>query len=277
MLGLFRLLSLLPLGVLQAAGALLGMLVYLGSAGYRRRLLTNLAGAGLPSALAWPCARQAGRMVGELPWIWFRPAARVLARVACDDIAVLEAAERKGRGVLFLTPHLGAFEVTARYYAARAPITVLFKPPKQAALAGLLAAARNAGAMRSAPTTLAGVRALLRALRSGQAVGLLPDQVPGGGEGRWTAFFGEPAYTMTLPQRLADATGASVVLAVGERLRTGRGWRLHLQAFDQAPTPAALNAAMERLILRWPEQYLWGYNRYKTPAGVAPAAAEQAR
>lgn len=271
----FRLLSRFPLGALQAAGALLGLAVYLLSPTYRARLVANLRSAGLPSRLRWRCAAQAGRMVGELPWVWFRPLGEVAARVRCDDLAVLDEAERAGRGVLFLTPHLGSFEVTARYYAARAPITVLFKPPRQPALAGLLAAARNAGAMRSAPTSMAGVRALLRALRAGEAVGLLPDQVPSAGEGIWSVFFGMPAYSMTLPQRLAASTGAAVVLAVGERLGPGRGWRLRLRLLDGAPPPLDLNQAMEAEIRRLPTQYLWGYNRFKRPAGApAPDGSE---
>jgi KDO2-lipid IV(A) lauroyltransferase len=268
MLRSFRLLARLPLGLLQALGAGLGLLVYLVSPAYRRKLLRNLEIAGLPRELRWSCARHAGRMVGELPWIWFRPRAALARRVRCDDQPVLEAAEREGRGVLFMTPHLGAFEVAARWYATRAPITVLFKPPRQAALAQVLAAARNADDMQSAPTTLAGVRALLRALRRGEAVGLLPDQVPGEGEGQWAPFFGAPAWTMTLPLRLAQASGAVVVLAVGERLGAGKGWHIHFERLAGAPTPEALNAAMERCILRIPAQYLWGYNRYKRPPGA---------
>jgi KDO2-lipid IV(A) lauroyltransferase len=200
----------------------------------------------------------------------------LLARVRCDDVPVLDAAEREGRGVLFLTPHLGAFELTARFYAARAPITVLFKPPKQATLARAMAAGRNAGAMRSAPASLAGVRTLLRALRRNEAVGLLPDQVPGDGEGEWTPFFGAPAYTMTLPLRLAQASGAAVVLATGERLGWGAGWRIHLERMEETPTPRAVNEAMERLVRRLPPQYLWGYNRYKRPAARAPGPPETA-
>lgn len=270
MTGLFRLLSLLPLGMLQALGGLLGLAVFAASPTFRRRTASNLRRAGLSDGLRWRCAMQAGRMLGELPWIWFRDGAGVAARVQCADLAVLEAAEREGRGVVFLTPHLGAFEVTARFYAARAPITVLFRPPRQPALAALLEAARNRDRMRAAPATLSGVRALLRALRAGEAVGMLPDQVPGHGEGVWADFFGAPAYTMTLPERLARATGAAVVLATGERLGLGAGWRLHLERIHDEPTPESLNQAMQRAILRVPTQYLWGYNRYKRPAG-APA------
>ncbi len=259
----------MPLGLLQSLGALFGRLIGLLSASYRSKLAANLAQAGYGGALFAAAAAHAGRMAGELPWVWFRSRQALLARVRCDDLAVLDAAEREGRGILFLTPHLGSWEVTARWYACRAPITVLFKPAKRAALNTVLLAARNQPGMQSVPTTMAGVRGLVRALRRGEAVGLLPDQVPTDGDGRWVEFFGRPAYTMTLPQRLAQMTGAAVVIAFGERLPAGAGWRIHLERVDAEPTPAALNAAMERLIRTRPEQYLWGYNRYKRPAGVS--------
>ncbi|HEY5634718.1 MAG TPA: lysophospholipid acyltransferase family protein [Burkholderiaceae bacterium] len=269
MVKLFRFLALLPLGPMQALGAGLGLLVFALSRSYRRKIAANLALAGLPGSLRARAAAQAGRMVGELPFVWFAPAERVLARVRCDEAEVFDDAVREGKGTLILTPHLGAFEVAARWCASRFALTVLFKPPKQAALASLLAAARNQGAMRSLPTTVGGVRGLLRALRAGEAVGLLPDQVPDSGMGVWVPFFGKPAYTLTLPERLAQSTGAAVLIVWGERLAPGQGWRLHARRLREAPTPEAVNRAMEATILRRPEQYLWGYNRYKSPAGEA--------
>jgi len=208
--------------------------------------------------------------MGELPWVWTRPLAQVAARVDCrpDDIRVLEDAERAGRGVLFVTPHLGAFDVAARWYATRAPIIVLFKPPRKTWLQPLVAFARDRDAMRAVPPTLGGLRALLRALHARQAVGLLPDQVPSAGEGRWAPFFGEPAYTMTLPERLVQQTGARVVVAVCERVARPPGWRLRLEPMHEAPGAEALNARLQQSILRSPEQYLWGYNRYRGPAGA---------
>ena len=267
MLGLFRLLARLPLGLLQSAGAALGVLAYLASPSYRGKILANLERAGLPRSLRWACAGQAGAMVGELPFVWFRDQRELVARVRCDDRQIFDAAQAEGRGVLFMTPHLGAFEMTPRFFAARAPIVVLFKPPRQPSLARVLEVVRNQGAMRSVPTNITGVRALLRALRSGEVVGLLPDQVPDEGQGEWAPFFGEPAYTLTLPQRLVQSTGAAVVLATGERLAFGQGWRIRFERMADIPTPEALNAAMQRLILRLPSQYVWGYNRYKRPRG----------
>jgi len=112
------------------------------------------------------------------------------------------------------------------------------------------------------------VRRLIQALRRGEAVGILPDQAPGVGEGEWTEFFGRPAYTMTLAGRLQQATGAAVVMAFAERLPGGAGYQLHLRRLvADSLTPAQLNRALEDTIRLQPAQYFWGYNRYKTPAG----------
>lgn len=263
---LLRLLGRLPLGVLRALGAALGLMALAGSGSYRRKLRGNLRQAGYPGwAMTLKAAAEAGCTLGELAWVWCRPVAAVAARVRADHLAPLEEAERRGRGIIFVTPHLGGFDVTARYYAARAPIVVMFKPPKQAWLRPLVEMSRNADGLRAVPAASSGVRAMLRALRAGGAVGLLPDQVPALGEGEWAPFFGAPAYSMTLPRGLVMATDAAVVLAAG--IRIPGGWRLHLETFEGVPEPSELNARMQALIQRWPAQYLWGYNRYRQPAG----------
>lgn len=273
---LVRIVGLLPLAMLRAAGALLGHVVYAVSPAYRGRLLANLqqAGYGEAPAIRRRAAAEAGRMVAELPWIWCRTPQEIVRRTSCDSLRVFDEAEAGGRGIIFLTPHIGGFEATARYCAARLPITVLFRPPKQDWLAALVAASRSCPGMRAVPAGPSGLRALLRALRSGDAVGLLPDQVPGEGAGAWAPFFGRPALTMVLPERLAAQTGAAVVLAVGERLPGGQGWRLHLEHMKEPPTPERLNQRLEGLVSRLPGQYLWAYNRYKRPAGAAASPAD---
>ncbi len=265
----------LPLAVLRAAGALLGWVVYAGSSAYRGRLVANLeqAGYGDAPAVRRRAIAEAGRMVAELPWIWAHSPVDIARRMAHDSLRVLDEAEAERRGILFLTPHLGGFEAAARYYATRRPVTVLFRVPKQAWLAALVDSARSCPGMHAVPAGAAGLRALLRALRSGAAVGLLPDQVPGQGAGAWAPFFGRSAFTMSLPERLAAQTGAAVVLAVGERLPGGRGWRLHLERMREPPTPERLNRRLEGLIARLPGQYLWAYNRYKQPTGASAPPA----
>ncbi|MGD9942229.1 MAG: lysophospholipid acyltransferase family protein [Burkholderiaceae bacterium] len=268
--GLLRLAGRLPLRLLRAAGAALGLAVFMASPSYRRKLRANLQQAGFGGrGFAWRAAAEAGRTIGELPFIWTRSGAELSALTIWENPRLFDEIEAAGGGILFLTPHLGAFELSARLYAAtRAPMTVMFKPPNQPALRPLAEFARNGDGLRAVPASLAGVRALLRALRAGGAVGLLPDQVPGAGDGRWAPFFGRPAYTMTLPQRLAQQPGARVLLVACERLPAARGWRLRAEAMPELPTPQAVNARMEGLIRRCPAQYLWAYNRYKRPAGA---------
>lgn len=268
----FHFFARLPLPLLHNLGALAGWAAWLLSPTYRRNFATQIGQAGCGEARAAAIA-ETGKALLELPKIWLRPQAEVVGRVAqVSGWALVEAAWAQGRGILFLTPHLGCFEITAQYYAARRPITVLYRRPKQDWLAPLIEEGRGAN-LKLAPADLSGVRRLLRALKTGEAVGMLPDQVPGKGEGVWAPFFGRPAYTMTLAARLAE-TGATVLLAYAERLPYGAGYHLRLFPLaralegDLAQRAAQINGELEALIRQCPEQYLWGYNRYKVPAGA---------
>ncbi|MBU3737341.1 MAG: lysophospholipid acyltransferase family protein [Rhodoferax sp.] len=271
MAGLFRLFSRFPLAWAHALGAVLGWLVFLVSPVYRRRFLDHAAQAGLAPAQWRSAVAAAGQVLTELPRLWFGAPVPVV----WQGEQAIEAALAAGRGVLFLTPHLGCFEVTAQAYAlrygARQPMTVLFRPPRKPGLRQLVQRARARPGLRTAPASLSGVRQLVRALRQGECVGLLPDQVPPQGQGDWQPFFGRPAYTMTLAHRLAQQEGVTVLLAWGERLPGGRGYCIRVQpvplelAADPAQAGRQINQALETLIRSRPQQYLWGYARYKAP------------
>ena len=286
--GLFRLLSRWPLWLLHALGAVVGWATYWASPTYRQRLVAHCAQAGVGAPSRRAAVAEAGRAMLELPRLWLRPPDQPLSPAPrWTGAEHVEAAHAAGRGIVFLTPHLGSFEVTAQGYAERwgaaHPLTVLFRPARKAWLRGLVDGARARPGLSPAPATLAGVRQMLRALRRGEAVGLLPDQVPPEGLGVWAPFFGRPAYTMTLAARLAQQTGATVLLAWGERLPRGAGFALHFSPLAeplpeggegaQAESAAVVNRAMERLIRQRPEQYLWGYDRYKAPRPQAPFEA----
>lgn len=289
MLILLRWLSRWPLWLLHALGAPLGWLTYTFSPTYRRRFKANVAQAGVAPQVARAAIAEGGRLLTELPYLWLRPLSQsILPRVGIENAGLVEAAFARGRGIVFLTPHMGCFEVTAQAYAERfaptqGPVTVLYRPARKPWLRSLVKTSRTRPGLGAAPATLGGVRQMIRALRRGEAVGLLPDQVPPEGMGVWAPFFGRPAYTMTLAARLVQQTGATLVLAWGERLPQGRGYTVHFSSFDdtlgesaasdsaQAESAAAINRAMERLILQHPQQYLWGYDRYKTPRrGATP-------
>lgn len=271
-----RALARLPLAWLHRAGAGLGWLIYRLSPRYAMRLRDNLRTSGVWAdeadyrRLLRASIAEAGKGLLEIVKIWFAPAEAVSALVACKSWAVAEQALDEGRGLIFLTPHLGCFEASAFYGAQRVPLTILYRPPRLAWLEPLMTAGRARGRASLAPADVRGVRMLYKALRKGEAVGVLPDQAPGAGEGVWVGFFGKPAYTMTLVTRLQRATGAAVILAFAERLPRGAGYELHLERLPAADLDErALNRAIEDLVRRRPEQYLWSYNRYKIPPGAS--------
>jgi KDO2-lipid IV(A) lauroyltransferase len=292
MLSVLRWLSRRPLWHLHAIGAAIGWLAYALSPTYRRRFAANAALAGVAASASRRAIGEAGRLLAELPSLWLRPPqAKLSPPVGWEGANLIDDAHAQGRGIVFLTPHLGSFEVTAQAYAERyaathGPITVLYRPARKRWLRELVDTARARPGLATAPATLAGVRQMIRALRRGEAVGLLPDQVPPAGLGVWAPFFGRPAYTMTLAARLVQQTGATLLLAWGERLPRGAGYVVHVSALGEAlpaDDPASpdaqiasagtVNRAMEALIRQCPQQYLWGYNRYKTPRDVADPRA----
>ena len=276
----FRFFSVFPLWLLHALGAAMGWVTFAASPTYRRRFLENATLAGYCFAEVRAGVAHAGRMVAELPRLWLGapPPCHVVGEGCVNE------AYAAGRGIVFLTPHLGCFELSAQAIAQRwstqhGPITVLYRPARQAWLAKVMETARNRPGMQAVPTTLAGVRQMIKALRRGEAVGLLPDQVPPQGQGVWSPVFGREAYTMTLAARLALQTGATVVLVRCERLPWGRGYQA---CFEPLPAPldavldaavGQINQAMEHMIRQCPQQYLWGYGRYKQPRAEATTGA----
>jgi len=274
---ILRLAGKLPLPLLHALGSVLGWAIYGISPTYRRNLRANLEQAGYTDArVRREAVAAAGKMLAELPALWFRPHAEVAAMVReVNGVDLALAAHAQGKPLLLLTPHMGCFEVTSQYAAMHMPITVLYRPPRLGWLEPLMLEGRSRANVRLVPADLTGVREVFRALQRGEAVGFLPDQVPGEGEGEWAAFFGRPAYTMTLAAKLAERQGVVCFLAFGRRLPHGRGYAIEVKPLPP-PLPGEratrrLNRALEELVRGCPGQYLWSYNRYKTPKGADPA------
>jgi KDO2-lipid IV(A) lauroyltransferase len=272
---LLRQFARLPLPAIHALGSLAGWGLFLGSRRTANRMRNNLRTSKLcgdPATFKRILRRniaESGKGMLETFAIWFRPHQQVLQWVKeCRGWEHVETALAAKRGIIFLTPHLGCFEITSLYYASHHPISVLYRPPRKAWLAPLIHAGRARGQITLAPTNLKGVRGLLQGLKRGEAIGILPDQVPSVGEGEWAPYFGRPAYTMTLVNRLAASTHAAILMAFGERLPDGAGYVIHIEPLDKCDTTTDLNAAVEALVRRRPEQYLWSYPRYKVPRGA---------
>ena len=268
----FKGLAYLPLPVLHFVGSLLGMVL---DKLFRRPaqiLRNNLTQSGVwqnsseYQKILKENIKESGKAILETFAIWYQAEKKLLKLVTqVDGWDEVEIALARGKGIIFLTPHLGCFEITSLYYGSRHPFTVLYRAPKQPWLHPIVVAGRQRGSISLAPANSHGVKQLLQALKRGEAIGILPDQIPAEGEGEWAPLLGRPAYTMTLASKLATKTGAAVFMAFGQRLAHGRGYHIHITALETGAisTPALLNHEIEKQIKQCPEQYLWSYQRHK--------------
>jgi len=278
---LFKPLSLLPLPVLHMLGYLLGIFLYFTNRKNKQRATDNIKQSQLCNDNLKKAVKQnfvnLGQAAMETPYIWRRTQAQIGSLTkGIKGWEHVEDAIATKKGIILLTPHMGCFEMTSRYYALHQPITVLYRAPKQQWVIPLMKQGRAQGGVSLAEANAQGVRKLVKALKKGETIGILPDQIPAAGEGEWTDFFGKPAYTMTLASKLAEKTGATVLMIFGERL-PGKGYQFNVSKVDSINTTRELNAAVEAQIAKCPSQYYWHYNRYKvSKKGKADLEAQSA-
>ena len=278
---LLRMLSYLPLPILHGLGILLGWAIFLAPGRHSPRMRANLQQSRLcPNPTCWPLLRQviaeSGKGALELARVWMRPHSQVVRLVRrVSGWGALDTALKDGKGVILMSPHIGCFEMINLYVASRLPLTSMYKPARNPVVDQIMKAGRERGYAHLVPTDMTGIKAMLKALKKGAAIGILPDQVATIGDGVWAPFFGRWAYTPTLVFRLAQSTGAAPFMVYAERLPWGRGYHLHFDAIapfpaDKQAAAAQLNREVERVVRRNPAQYLWSYQRYKKPGDAPP-------
>ena len=283
MIWVFRVLGRLPLWLNHAIGFALGWLVWCGSKRHRRLTRENVQTYArrmeLPATqhLLRAAIAEQGKGMTELAIAWTAPPERLWGMVRegdCIGWEHVDAAKATRRPIILVTPHLGCYDIAGRYIAGRIPITALYRPPKQKWLDAIMQLGRARAGATTASADAGGVRVLLKTLKGGGNIMVLPDQVPGVGDGVWVKFFGRPAYTMTLLPRLAASANAVVLFFFAERLTHGKGYRVHIEPMpepystDRKIAAQQTNSMVEKLVTMAPAQYLWGYNRYKHPAGA---------
>lgn len=286
---LLKSLSCLPLGVLQRIGAGLGLLFWLVPNQERRRAEINLA-LCLPELDADERRRllrrtliENGKTLLEMPVGWYGVPERWTRLIRGEAEGMIREAVGRGRGVIIAAPHLGNWELGVHNVTEIAPVTVLYRPPRQQAMEGIITSGRGRMGATLVPTTASGVKALYAALKRGEMVAILPDQQPkaqGRGAGEFAPFFGHPALTMVLVNRLARQTGAVVVFSVmARRPDGGFDWRAFeaeegIADADAVVAAAALNRGVERCVRMYPEQYQWTYKRFdaRPDGGTSPYA-----
>ncbi|MFZ5592741.1 MAG: lysophospholipid acyltransferase family protein [Pseudomonadota bacterium] len=279
---LLRLFSWLPLRAAHVLGALIGWLFTL--KGNKLCHITSvnieLCFPGMSESQRAQLTRRSmietGKTFAETGTLWLGDASKVLTLIkqVTGDHLVRDVLAQ-GKGVILTAPHLGAWELAGLYCSAHYPLTSLYRPPRMRELDGMIRIARQRLGAKLVPTDASGIRALYKALDKGEAIGILPDQEPGAGNGIFVPFFGVPAYTMVLLSRLAMKTGAPVIFTYAERLPRGAGFHLRFvagpPAINEGPleeSARGVNAALEQCISALPEQYQWSYKRFRNrPAG----------
>lgn len=281
MISLLNLLAKLPPAFNRGLGAFIGDCLWFSHSRSRKVTEKNLL-LCLPELqpaqrkeLGRRSLREFGKSITEMGAVWLWPVDRVLELIhAANGLDLLEENEHQ-HGTIVLSPHLGNWEILGLFLAQqRKPLTVLYQPPRSAALGELIQRARTRNGVRLAPTDRRGVMAVFKALRRGEYVGILPDQVPERESGVFAPFFGVPALTMTLVNSLLHKTGARAICGYAKRLPAG-GFEIFFEPVeaalygeDMASSTAALNRSVENAVRKLPDQYQWEYKRFKKrPAG----------
>ena len=274
----FRLLALLPLSVLQAAGSLLGWLLWLLPNSRRSTAITNVARCfpELDAAARRRRAREAIRhevtTFVETPMVWLGSDAKVRGLVKeWRGLEVFDAAMKQGRGMLLLTLHQGSFEAGAIPLSASYPLAGIYKPQK-GTLDELSLQGRSRYKGILVPAVGGNVGAQVSALAAkGYGIYIMPDQDPPRGRGVFAPFFGHLAHTPTLVHRLSQLRpDLPIVLMWVERLPRAQGFVVHfrepapgIRDPDPVKSCTSLNADFEAFVRSAPEQYWWGYKRFR--------------
>jgi len=275
---LIRLFSFLPFPVLLRIGGAFGWMLWRYRGEMRRVTEQNLALCfpGMSDNERTQLAKQSlietGKNITEIAALWCKPKKTITALVRhVDGEEHIQKAVNEGRGIIFLSPHLGAWEMAGLYLSSQYPMTSMYRPPEMNRLEDIVRNGRSRFGASLVPTDITGVRALLAALKRGEMIGVLPDQDPGKQGGEFAPFFNISANTMTLTSKLAQKTNADVIACFARRKKDNSGYVMFLAPANKkindknnAISLRAMNEEVEKLILKCPEQYQWSYKRFKS-------------
>ena len=286
--GLAGLLGALPRPVARAAGAGLGLAVYAAVPRLRRTGGRNLELAFPESAPAWRASvlrrmyLHLGRQLAEFCRMKRWTPENTKSYISYEGLHHWERAAARGRGVLIVTGHLGAWELSSYYHSLTGhPMSMVIRRldnPRVDAWVNRIRCLHGNRVLHKDDFA----RGLLQAVRQGQSVGILMDTNMTPPQGVFVPFFGVPACTASGLARIAAKTGAAVlpgcllwhaderkyVLHFWPELAMQRGSDVEADARENT---ARCTAAIERVVRAYPDQWLWLHRRWKTrPPGEAP-------
>jgi Kdo2-lipid IVA lauroyltransferase/acyltransferase len=271
----------LPLPLAQRLGRAFGSLGFTLARTERRKALASLTLAYPERSdaerlgLARACFRHLGQSAFELACV--RQLDRQLDRQIewpAEDRAALEAALCRGKGVVFITGHVGNWELLARRVAQAGYLCQsIARETSDPSTTSLVERFRASGGVRSIWRGQEGAaRKMLRALRANELLGLVIDQDTRV-QSVFVPFFGTLAATPRAPADLVLRTGAALMVGFCQRRPDG-GYLLTMKELpveqtndresDVLKLTAALSSEIEQAIRHAPEQWVWMHQRWKT-------------
>ena len=234
----------------------------------RRTAIANLRMAGLPETIADQVFHSIARVLLAVSRIPKIDKSNVSSWIRYEGFEHYEEAKRKGKGVLFATAHLGNWELSAHAHSLLTePMNVVVRPLDNPVLDAFVER-RRAHAGNRVITKRDAARAILKALRNNEAVGILVDQHVTPEEGVRVDFFGAQAWAGKAFVRLADHSGAAVI--PGFALWREDVGRYVLRFYppveitgDVQADTQRLHTALEGVIRDYPGQWLWVHRRWK--------------
>ncbi len=183
--------------------------------------------------------------------------------------------DKNDKGIIFMTPHHGSWELSGLFIASNIKIFSMFKPLRNKVLNDFVFNGRESQGATLVEADNTGVKKLLRAIKNNNSVGILPDHTPKFNQGVMSNFYGVPVNTATLIYKLGKKNKSPIIYVFAERLSNGKGFDIHLGIIeddfynlDEKTSADFLNKKIEYLVNKNIPQYLWSYERFRNRSGV---------
>ena len=277
---ILKLFAKLPLPVIRGMAWLIGQILYRISSKTEKVIRRNFEicfpelSAQETEALVKQTLIEKARLAMEIPvaWLGKRDVLERVINVVNNQSLIDNYVEQK-QPLIVAVPHIGNWEFFWHWLQLNYPAIGMYRPAKIEQLDELMLPSRERYGGQAFATDAKGIMGLLKALKGGGVMMLLPDQAPRVGAGAYAPFFGKPAYTMTLLHRFMRKTNSRLLLGSCLRNSDGKGFSINLYSPDfddttdnQEAFNRGMNEQIESIIKLAPAQYQWGYKRFKRQA-----------
>ena len=223
-----------------------------------------------------------GISVMETALAWFRPASFYNKRMVITGLELLEAAQKRGKGVLLVGAHFATLDIAGALLGNVSELDVIYRKNKNPQIDLLMSRGRKRNYQELLERK--NTRQILRRLKQGATIWYAADQDYGKKHSVFVPFFGVEAATITATTRLANFNDSAVLFFSHYRNPADQTWFLDISNIEDypgdSPTTDArkINFIIEREIRKHPEQYLWLHRRFKSrPEGESGLYGDASR